>query len=109
DDEVDAARLGALGAQADAGAAADDDLAGRHLRPQPVQALVSGEEAHGRPPLSGECGCFLAPRGRQSIARGVNPWREVRVPATAPGPAPRRDRGSARGSDTAPGVHTPGY
>src|SRR5207302_7885998 len=46
DDEVDAARLGALGADAGAGAAADDRPAGSDLSAQTLETLLAGEEAH---------------------------------------------------------------
>src|SRR5437660_1458117 len=47
DDQVDAAGLGALGADAGAGAAAYDRFAGRHLGTKTLQTLVAGEKAHG--------------------------------------------------------------
>ena len=46
DEEVDAAGLGALGADAGAGAAADDRLAGGDLGTQALEAFVAGELAH---------------------------------------------------------------
>src|SRR5262249_26290459 len=47
DDQVDAAGLGAFGADAGAGAAADDRLARRHLRLQTPQTFFAREHAHG--------------------------------------------------------------
>src|SRR5262249_12007042 len=46
DDRVDPAGLGALGAEAGAGAAADDRPAGGNLGAKTLQALHAGEQAH---------------------------------------------------------------
>src|SRR5439155_13295430 len=47
DDEVDAARLLAFGRQAGAGAAADDRLAPRDHRLEPVEDVLAGYARHG--------------------------------------------------------------
>src|SRR5262249_58423145 len=76
DDQVDAARLGTLGAEAGTGAAADNGPPGGNLGAETLQTLLAGEQTHGSwssrgsPSASGACG---RPRNPADFSPAVPP------------------------------------